>query len=66
MAKTDTYDEDMKKLQATVERLSEGNIPMAEMIKLFEEGRALAKKCRKTLDSYEARLTILEEGNGEA
>ena len=65
MAKNATYEQDMEKLQEIVDKLSGGNIPLEEMVKLYEEGRALAEKCRKTLDAYEARLTVLNKAGEE-
>ena len=47
-------------------RLQEGNIPLEEMIKLYEEGSKLALKCRETLDGYKARLDVIERQRAEA
>ncbi len=63
--KNGTYEQDMERLQAIVERLSQGNLPLDEMMKLYEEGVALGAKCRKTLDDYEAKLILIDRKNGD-
>lgn len=36
------------------------------MIKLYEEGAKLAAKCREMLESYKARLDVIEKQNAES
>ncbi len=59
--KTETYEVLSSKLEAIVARLSENELPLDEMIKLYEEGSALAKKCRAMLEDYKARLETIEK-----
>lgn len=56
-----SFEEAVKKLDETVAALSGGNLPLDEMVRLYEEGDALSKHCLKLLDAYEARLEIVEE-----
>ena len=47
--------------------LEEGNLPLEESLKLFEEGNKLASELRITLDAAEQKLTVMqleEEPNG--
>ncbi len=62
--KSGAYEKDMERLREIVDRLSSGSLPLDEMMKLYEEGAALGAKCRKTLDEYEAKLTVIEKKNG--
>ena len=64
--KAETYEAMTERLEAIVSRLQEGNIPLEEMIKLYEEGSKLALKCRVTLDGYKARLDVIERQRAEA
>ena len=64
--KAETYEAMTERLEAIVSRLQEGNIPLEEMIKLYEEGSKLALKSRETLDGYKARLDVIEKQRAEA
>ncbi len=64
--KNGTYEKDMEKLREIVERLSAGNLPLDEMMKLYEQGVALGAKCRKALDEYEAKLIVIDAKDGGA
>ena len=64
--KAETYEAMTGRLEAIVSRLQEGNIPLEEMIKLYEEGSKLALKFRETLDGYKARLDVIENQRAEA
>jgi exodeoxyribonuclease VII small subunit len=64
MAK-DKFEEALTKLEGIVERLEEGEIPLEESLKLFEEGIRLSRFCSQKLDEAEKRVEILlkdEEG----
>ncbi len=64
MAK-DKFEEALSKLEGIVERLEEGDIPLEESLKLFEEGIRLSRFCSQKLDEAERRVEILlkdEEG----
>lgn len=63
--KTETYEALSAKLEGIVARLSENELPLDEMIKLYEEGSALAKKCRDMLEDYKARLETIEKQRTE-
>ena len=50
-------------LEAIVQKLETGNVPLEEMVSLYEKGAALYRECVETLDQYEKRL---EEASGES
>jgi exodeoxyribonuclease VII small subunit len=63
--KSETYENMTERLQQIADKLLDGNLPLEEMIKLYEEGAKLASKCREMLEGYKARLDIIEKQNGE-
>lgn len=57
--KEKTFEEAMAELEAVVDALSRGNLPLDEMIKLYEKGEGLSKHCAKLLEKYDAKLDTL-------
>ena len=49
------------KLEATVDKLEQGGLPLEQSIALYEEGMELAKRCQAILDSAEQRITKLRD-----
>ncbi len=65
MAKTaETYEKAMERLEEIVEKLSGGNLPLDEMMKLYQEGAKLADHCRAMLEDYQAKLETIEKRRG--
>ena len=60
-----TFEQAMEKLTAITDKLSNGRLPLDDMVKLYEEGEKLSKYCAELLDSYEARLSVIENGESE-
>ncbi len=58
-----TFEQKQEQLETIVARLESGNVPLEEMIRLYEEGEALYRSCAETLDAYEKRLAELEQKN---
>ncbi len=56
-----TFEQKQEQLEAIVSRLESGNVPLDEMIRLYEQGEALYRDCTGTLASYEKRLKELEQ-----
>ncbi len=59
-----TFEQAKAELDAIVERLGGGSLPLDEMVKLYEEGTALSAYCKKLLDAYDARLMRVDELEG--
>ena len=59
-----TFEEKQAQLETIVARLETGNVPLEEMISLYEQGEALYRDCLQTLDAYEKRLKDLKKENG--
>jgi exodeoxyribonuclease VII small subunit len=67
MAKKMTFEEAAGRLEEIVRRLEEGDVPLEESIKLYEEGMRLGKTCRRILDDADQRIRrISTEGNEES
>lgn len=59
------FEEALNKLEKIVNRLEEEELPLDEMIKLFEEGMKLSKYCNEKLLAAQKKIEILtttEEG----
>ena len=61
------FEASIQRLGQIVEALEEGELPLEESLKLFEEGVHLARKSQKVLDDAEQRveqlLSVDDEGN---
>ena len=53
MAKKElTFEQAKEKLDGIVEKLSSGNLPIDQMVKLYEEGAELSQYCLSLLGAY--------------
>ena len=57
--KKQTYEESMKALEDIVAKLENGDVPLDESLKLFEEGTKLAAFCSKALDNAVQKILTL-------
>lgn len=57
-----TFEKKQKELEEIVQKLETGNVPLEEMVALYEKGAALYRECVEILDRYEKRL---EEAAGD-
>ena len=51
-----TFEEQLGRLEETVQRLEQDELSLDEMLKLYAEGVELARSCREQLDEATARL----------
>jgi len=59
------FEEQLTALEAVVERLERGELPLEESVRLFEEGVKLSDACKKELEAAEGRIQMLvEQRNG--
>ena len=58
---TGTFEENFRRLQEVVQRLSEGNLTLGEALAAYEEGMALADLCATMLDEAELRVKQVSE-----
>ncbi len=53
------YEAGMKELETIIERLENSQLPLNEMMILYERGQELAKYCQELLDKAELKVTTL-------
>lgn len=59
------FEDALKKLEKIVSTLEEGEIPLEESLKLFEEGIRLSRFCNQKLEEAEKKVEILMKGKGD-
>ena len=57
--KKENFEEALQKLEAIVAKMEEGDLPLEEALKAFEEGVRLAKFCTGKLDEAERKVEKL-------
>lgn len=55
------FEEALKKLEAIVEAMEGGDLPLETMLAKFEEGTRLAKLCQARLEEAQLRIQTLEK-----
>lgn len=59
------FEDALAKLEKIVSKLEEGDIPLEDSLKLFEEGIRLSRLCHQKLEEAEKRVEILlQDENG--
>jgi exodeoxyribonuclease VII small subunit len=53
------FEKSLRELEALVEKLEHGELPLEEALKHFERGVALTRECQTALKAAEARVEIL-------
>ena len=59
------FERSLTELEALVERLESGELPLEESLKAFERGVALTRECQVALEAAQARVDILLKRDGE-
>jgi exodeoxyribonuclease VII small subunit len=54
-----TFETDFERLATLVDKLEQGNVPLGDMLKLYEEAMTLSAKLKQTLDEAELRIEKL-------
>jgi exodeoxyribonuclease VII small subunit len=57
-----SFEGSLADLEKRVRRLEQGDVPLEEALRLFEEGVALAKSCHEQLEAAEKRVVALTRG----
>ena len=65
-AKSLDFEQALSELEAVVERLEHGELPLEEALKQFERGIELARTCEASLKQAEQRVEVLLQKNPEA
>lgn len=61
-AKKVTFEQQLARLEEIVAALEKGDAPLADSLKLFEEGTKLIAACSKQLDQAEQQVVKLMKG----
>ncbi|MBI5584837.1 MAG: exodeoxyribonuclease VII small subunit [Deltaproteobacteria bacterium] len=61
MAK-ENFEDSFKKLEKIVIRMEDGNLPLEESLKLFEEGMRLYAYCANKLGEVQKKVELLTQG----
>jgi exodeoxyribonuclease VII small subunit len=64
--KTPDFEQALGELEATVERLERGDLPLEEALQHFERGIGLARNCQAALKQAEQKVEILLQKTPEA
>jgi exodeoxyribonuclease VII small subunit len=59
------FEESLKRLEEIVAQMEQGDIPLEQALKLFEEGVKLTGSCRQELDQAEGKIEILLKKDGK-
>ncbi|MBO5129697.1 MAG: exodeoxyribonuclease VII small subunit [Oscillospiraceae bacterium] len=51
-----TFEESMTRLEQIVRAMEQGNVPLEESLKLFQEGTELVRSCGKLLDDAQLQI----------
>lgn len=62
MSNSQTFEASVLRLEQIVDKLEQGELPLEEALKLFEEGTALVGSCTKLLDDAELKVVKLMKG----
>jgi exodeoxyribonuclease VII small subunit len=63
---TKTFEASLNELEKIVKQLEDGDMPLEESLKLFEDGVRLSRECRERLTNAERRIEVLmREADGD-
>ena len=65
-SKTVDFEQALGELEAVVERLEHGELPLEEALKQFERGVELARSCQAALKQAEQKVEILLQKTPDA
>jgi exodeoxyribonuclease VII small subunit len=59
-----SFESSLERLEAIVDRLEEGDLPLEAALEAFESGVSLARRCAGELETTERRIEVLIEEGG--
>lgn len=60
-AEAKSFEQDLERLEEVVARLEEGNLPLDESLRLYEEGIGAYRRCQEMLEQAELKISKLVE-----
>ena len=61
--KTFHFEKSLEQLHKIVDKIEQGNLPLEDALKNFEEGVTLIRQCQTALQAAEQKVSILTESN---
>ena len=61
---TPDFEAALAELEAIVQRLEQGEIPLEESLRQYERGVALTRSCQQALQQAEEKIRVLAKGAG--
>lgn len=61
--KSPTFEDNLTQLETLVKQLEEGDLPLEDSIKIFEDGVQLVKECQVQLDDAKLRIETINTTN---
>ena len=59
-----TFEQALERLESIVEKMEQGDVPLADLIQRYEEGNRLLKLCEKRLRDAELKIELLKKESG--
>jgi exodeoxyribonuclease VII small subunit len=59
------FEQSLGELEALVQKLEQGDVPLEEALKTFERGVVLTRQCQTALRSAQQKVEVLLARNGE-
>ena len=57
--KNQTFEENLQRLELIVRKMEQGDVPLEESLKLFQEGTELVRKCSELLDNAQLQVKLV-------
>lgn len=64
MSTDKTFEENLQALEAIVNKLENGDVPLEDAVAAFQQGMLLSKELQKTLESAEKTLVKVMQDDG--
>ena len=58
----DSYETALQELEALVQQMESGQLPLAQLLSGYQRGAELLNYCRAQLDSVEQQIKVLDNG----
>ena len=60
--KNPSFEENMQRLELIVRKMEQGDVPLEESLKLFQEGTELVRSCTELLDNAKLQVQLVLNG----
>ena len=59
-----TFEQQLARLEQIVKELESGNVPLDDLMRLYDEGTALVKACTEKISAAEQKVRLVQIKNG--